>query len=653
MITNIQRVVKNLRNISFMQPIYEAINNALESTANEIKVHFHTTTTMFKEKEVKKFVVGVDIEDNGVGFTPKNVSSFCEYLTDNKVDLGCKGVGRFTWLKVFKCAQIKSQIRNLEGHSAISFTFDLNFTNVSAADLEQKRFESAEYIPENKTVVQLEGITNVYFDVEKQILCTPEANLKVLSEDIRVHLLPNLILCKKRGQSFKLVFSIDNESEFVVVDEKSIPELQTKEFIIEFSNADNQKEQVPFKLLMGIEKDGKGLSRNYFCAHNRTVSKFETEGVKIVIPEGDSSLMLLTSPYLDDRVNQERNGFDGIKPTASDLASPLSWADIKTPLVTNISTEINRLYPEIQKNNENKIDKLINENPYLAKYLRNEQHNVGILNTEEILKRSKKHYEEDKEKIEKNFLRALERSQVDSRSFQEAVSEVQEMSTLELARYIVYRQNIIKALKKITKDTKRSEENLHSLFMQMITLSKGEHYLDSNLWLFDDKYMTYDYAASDCSVKRIFQELKTKYPARYAGREPDLAIFYSSPEQKERKDLVVVEFKKPQATRQEKDISITEIANNVAIFKNHIPNLGQVWNYIVTTIDDTFVESLTNQDFQPLFSPGNDRIFYKYYKNLQAHCYAVSIEAIIHDSNLRNKTFLDILTGKRKGDLDR
>lgn len=648
MITNIQRVVKNLKSISFMQPIYEAINNALEAAASNVKVHFHTTTTMFEERDVKKFVVGVTIEDNGVGFTTENVYSFCEYLTDKKADLGCKGIGRFTWLKVFQRVHIASQIKNLQGHTSISFVFDFNFTNVLASELEKSRIESAEDIQENKTVVKLEGVTNTYFDVTKQVFHSPEANLKTLSEDIRVHLLPNLILRKKTGRNFTITFSIDNEDEVVVVDEKSIPELQGKEFMVEFSAADDKIEKVAFNLLMSIEKDGKGISRNYFCAHNRTVSKFESEGIKITIPEGDSSLMLLTSPYLDDRVNQERNGFEGIKPKSSDLASPLSWENIKVPLVANISTEIDRLYPDLQKNNIDKIDRLIDENPYLAKYLRQEQRNVGILNTEEILKRSKKHYEDDKEKIEKTFLRALERNKVDSHSFREAISDVQEMSTLELARYIVYRQNIIKALKKVAEDSNQSEEKLHSLFMQMLTLSKGEHYLDSNLWLFDDKYMTYDYAASDCSIKRIFQELKETYPARYAGREPDLSIFYSTPEQQQRKDLVVVEFKKPQATRQEKDISITEIANNVAIFKKHITSLGQVWNYIVTTIDDAFVDSLVNQDFQPLFSPGNKRIFYKYYKNLQAHCYAVSIESIVYDSNLRNKTFLDILTGKRK-----
>ncbi len=650
MIANVQRVIKNLKEISFMQPIYEAVNNALEASASEIKVHFHTTTTMFSEKEVKKYVIGVTVEDNGEGFSKDNIISFCEYLTDKKAALGCKGIGRFTWLKVFQYALISSEIKEPQGHSSIQFKFDANFTDILPSQLEKKRVFDDKPLTENKTLIQLENISKKYFDVSRKEQCVPEANLFELTEHIRLHLLPNLILRKQAGKKFTIVLTMDDSDDSQIISNTSIVELQKKEFLVDVEIGDS-KEQVPFNLFMSITKDGKGRSDNYFCAHNRTVTKFEDEGIKITVPNQDSSVFLLTSTYLDDRVNQERNGFDNIKPRSSDLASPLSWEGIKRPLITNIADEIDKLYPDMKKWNATTLEHLVQEHPHLAKYLRNEEKNLGVLNTEEILKRSKKHYEDDKDRIEKNFLQALERNKVDSASFKEAISDIQEMSTFELARYVMYRQNIIKALKKISEETEGKEEKLHSLFMQMIKSAKSGNYLDSNLWLFDDKYMTYDYVASDCSIKRIFEEMKQESPRSFGGREPDLVIFYSTSQEKERKDLVVVEFKKPQATRQEKDISITEITNNVAIFKRHIPNLGQVWNYIVTTIDDSFMETLRNQDFQPLFAPGKDkeRIFYKYYRNLEAHCYAVSIEAIIHNSNLRNKTFLNILTGKELG----
>lgn len=649
MITNVQRVVKNLKGITFLQPVYEAVNNALEADATKIKVFFHSTRALFAEKEVKRFVVGVTIEDNGKGFNRDNVQSFCEYLTDKKASLGCKGVGRFTWLKVFKRAQITSQIAIPQGYESLQFVFDFGFTNIFASDLEKSRQQYPQEIKENKTRISLEGVSSAYFDPGKHIFHVPEANLEQLTEHIRIHLLPNLILLKKRGNKFCIEVYVDENPTPQIIDWDHIPDVQEQKFTIEASVVEDQKESIPFDLLMHIEKDGKGLCHNYFCANNRTVTSFEAEDLKIIIPERGSSIMLLSSPYLDDRVNPERNGFIGIKPKSSDLASPLSWEDIKGPLVNNISQEINKLYPEVKQTNDDKLDALIEENPYLVKYLRSEKQNIGILNTDDILKRSKKRYEEDKEKIQKTFLRALDRNKADSAPFKAAVSGIQEISMFELSRYIMYRQNIIKALNKVSEDADQPEENLHSLFMQMLSSTQGDHYLDSNLWLFDDRYMTYDYAASDCSIKRIFNELKEKYPHLYAGREPDMAVFYSTPEQGERKDLVIVEFKKPQATRQEKDISITEIANNVAIFRKNMPALGQIWNYIVTKIDDPFEETLKSQDFQPLFSPGTERIYYKYYKYLQTHCYAISLEAIIHDSNLRNKTFLDILTGKKKG----
>ncbi|MFZ6723550.1 ATP-binding protein [Undibacterium sp. Ji49W] len=46
-------------------------------------------------------VDGFDVIDNGVGFTDENMQSFGVAYTLSKVKIGGKGVGRFTFLKVF------------------------------------------------------------------------------------------------------------------------------------------------------------------------------------------------------------------------------------------------------------------------------------------------------------------------------------------------------------------------------------------------------------------------------------------------------------------------------------------------------------------------------------------------------------------------
>lgn len=46
------------------------------------------------------------ISDNGIGFNEQNMQSFLESDFTYKSNIGGKGVGRFSWLKVFKNASI-------------------------------------------------------------------------------------------------------------------------------------------------------------------------------------------------------------------------------------------------------------------------------------------------------------------------------------------------------------------------------------------------------------------------------------------------------------------------------------------------------------------------------------------------------------------
>jgi len=110
--TTIPSIVKNLgKQVKFLQPLYEAISNSLEANATEITVTLHKNDPQLLLKEFPDDrVTGFSIMDDGDGFTEKNRKAFCELWTDNKISLGCKGSGRFTWLSVFSNIQIESEI---------------------------------------------------------------------------------------------------------------------------------------------------------------------------------------------------------------------------------------------------------------------------------------------------------------------------------------------------------------------------------------------------------------------------------------------------------------------------------------------------------------------------------------------------------------
>lgn len=93
-----------------MQPLFEAVSNAIHSTqakfggisAREGKIVVTVSTDRKKED------VWATVEDNGVGLDAKNYEAFRTTDTDNKIAMGGKGVGRLLWLDCFENIDVKS-----------------------------------------------------------------------------------------------------------------------------------------------------------------------------------------------------------------------------------------------------------------------------------------------------------------------------------------------------------------------------------------------------------------------------------------------------------------------------------------------------------------------------------------------------------------
>ncbi|WP_169776881.1 ATP-binding protein [Campylobacter mucosalis] len=104
----VKKLPKNLRLTSIIQ---EAITNSIHANASQIEVFFETIDESLIEGtnlKVKKVIVC----DNGEGFTDENIKSFNQYMSDYKYDLGCKGIGRFTYLTLCDKVEIFSYNKN-------------------------------------------------------------------------------------------------------------------------------------------------------------------------------------------------------------------------------------------------------------------------------------------------------------------------------------------------------------------------------------------------------------------------------------------------------------------------------------------------------------------------------------------------------------
>lgn len=116
---NIKGLVERLElsQAKAMMPLFEAISNAIDAIEecgdgfhnHSIRIRLIAANDLAQQGGDETFIVdGFDVADDGVGFDDKNIASFQEAHTLSKVKVGGKGLGRFTYLKVFSTVRVRS-----------------------------------------------------------------------------------------------------------------------------------------------------------------------------------------------------------------------------------------------------------------------------------------------------------------------------------------------------------------------------------------------------------------------------------------------------------------------------------------------------------------------------------------------------------------
>lgn len=128
LVKRVQRLPKPRTASEALQPLFEAISNAIHS----VQARFGENVTRRGKVMVtvalkrSKDRVSVDVEDNGIGLDAENWNAFLTTDTDNKISIGGKGVGRLLWLDCFNDIQISSVYENAGRRRRRSFSFVLH-----------------------------------------------------------------------------------------------------------------------------------------------------------------------------------------------------------------------------------------------------------------------------------------------------------------------------------------------------------------------------------------------------------------------------------------------------------------------------------------------------------------------------------------------
>jgi nitrogen fixation/metabolism regulation signal transduction histidine kinase len=100
LVMRIDRLPKPSNVAAAMQPLFEAISNAIHSTqarfTEKVSEKGRVTVTVVTNRDKKD--VWASVEDNGFGLNDENWEAFTTTDTDNKIRIGGKGVGRLLWL---------------------------------------------------------------------------------------------------------------------------------------------------------------------------------------------------------------------------------------------------------------------------------------------------------------------------------------------------------------------------------------------------------------------------------------------------------------------------------------------------------------------------------------------------------------------------
>jgi len=591
----IESIVDDLPSINYKQVLYEAITNSIQADATKIEIKFIYNILNFDKKDIKeneKILESLEIIDNGIGFIDKNIEAFKEYKTKNKFALGCKGVGRFLYLKLFEKVEIKSLDKKID--------FIIN-RDIQATQQDKKI---------DKTIVKLSKAKKK-FVIDYQ-------NLK---NDLQEHFIAYFKLLKDKNRTLEIIVYKDKNKSFNI-NSNDIPNFIEYPFQIK-----NHKFMLNY-----IFNDNSLPNEGYYCAGKRVVKKnSELESKKkIKFFKQFNLLFLLESTYLDENVKSDTRDDFTIYPKRrnDDEFSNLAWDEIQRGVKEQIKIIAKENNIEIDKLAKEHLREAIKESPFLVYYLKGNE--LGE-DSESLQKQAKKLFEKDKQ-----FLRNTK-----NQTHEKYKEKLAIVTQSELTEYVYDRQKKIDLLKKLT-DEKALEKEIHNLFMQQRTSDKKEDYRTNNLWLFDDRFMTYDKIFSEAQIKDIFPNLiaNTKRPDILS-----LSIVSNSYNQEEITDIVIIELKRPNENIEPSGAETQLLRYSRYINESRANNKIRIWTYAFLKFNEETEFDLDNRSYNKIPIHGEYPIYYRYYEKPNTIINFLDYRAMAIDANNRNKTFMKILSG--------
>ncbi len=628
---DIESAIDNIASdVEFLQPLYEAIVNSVHSHSTKINIDID-----YDKKS--NYITSYCVTDNGDGYTHDNITSFSTLWAKIKQEPGALGSGRLMFLRVFEYVEIESYT----GLNKINILFDRNF---SPASIKPEISNQSK-----KTITK-------FFNLLPDYQNTMKFNPNKIKETIFHELLP--LFAKILTNKQNLTFTINGEQW---IDKQNIAE-KFGQMQLSYTNFEltpfNRLITEKFNLFYNINKDAKGKIIQFYGAAGRKVRNFSSSVSIRKLPENASGIFCLTSDYLDVRVKDDRKDFK-IAPNESNRTQthPISFTEINQQLQIKLNEIILENFPNYQKDFETKKQNLMEQYPHLSEYI-DEVQNLTY-SDEEIIEEAKNRMADSFKKTQKALedfkIEITTKRDFNEQKFNSIIKTFTKTGRDQLASYIAYRQTILDMMKAIAENTdvdKKifNEKSIHELFMPKNTTSECYPHLGTNVWILDDKFMSYLYAASDKEIKHIREKFHNELEALKEdvndADKPDLILFFSDSSEDIQRDVLIIEFKKQDVTFHEKVKAITQLEIYASVIYDTMKNIRSIHTYTIIDIDPKFATYLKRTIKLHENSLGENSeysSYYSYVPDYKAHINVISFDQVIKDAMKRNKVFLNIL----------
>ncbi|MEO0559745.1 MAG: hypothetical protein AAF170_16355 [Bacteroidota bacterium] len=676
MTSNVQGRLRNTH-VPYPQalvPVYEAVANSIHAiedgvglAGGRIQVVLGRSPGVHEDAEPETWIIeSLQIKDNGVGFTSENWDSFNEADSRLKESRGGRGLGRFTWLKVFRKAKVESYFVENGQTRVRSFVF-------------KRSREGIEDVSEGPASGPPHTSNELYGPGDDYRRAMPTTAVG-MAERLVEHFLPQLVLRSMPRLTVSdpaVGVEIDLHQTFgALVDDTRVDEIQVAGFDFELTH-------------FIVTPDKKSEHAIALTANGRKVEEWTKLNKDLTDLKGSLSMALeyaggdgeldphlkpfigkdnvyyagyLSGSFLDQHVdpgNRLSIRFPRSTTTPVD-ETVVTESALRSAVVDHVKDYLAPFLRPLREAAERRVfDKVETEFPQFRAVVARrpevlDQISVGDTDAkiEKVLYNTHRDLRHDAV-ITASKIQEASADEIESGRFEGFAELWNDLQKDELARYVIHRRTTLDILETyLQADPEKGvalEDQVHKLIYPMRTSSTQVDPDAQNLWLIDERLAFHRFLASDVPLKK-FEVAEIDSP-----RRPDLAVFNSrvalvGEDSGPYSAISIFEFKKPRRDDyrggddkknplQQLFDYVEEIRAGKALTVNHrqievSPERTRFFLYLVADITPTLRKIILQRSFHPT---ADEQGYYQVVPALNAYVEVLGWDKLVRDARKRNE----------------